>query len=214
LITDIDGNIYNTVKIGNQVWMAENLKTTKFNDGTPIPQVTESTAWSNLSTPGYCWYNNDINYKNTYGAIYNYYVFENDLTPPSPPMDKKLCPTGWHLPNVSEWKALMATADPEYDNFDHNKCLNCISFNAGAKLKEAGTIHWQSTTVDVSNETGFTALPGGSRVRDGSFKLIGQQGTWWMYGNMFVSMSYMSNDVGADLDQPRKIGHSVRCLKD
>ena len=91
-VTDVDGNIYNTVKIGNQVWMAENLKTTKFNDGTPIPQVIDSIAWSNLTTPGFCWYNNDeTSYKNIYGALYNEYV--TDI------MDKDVCPTGWDLPD-------------------------------------------------------------------------------------------------------------------
>ena len=87
-ITDKDGNVYTSVTIGTQVWMVENLKTTKYNDGTPIPNVTDNTEWSNLTTPAYCWYDNDITKKNPYGALYNGYAVRTG----------KLCPTGWHVP--------------------------------------------------------------------------------------------------------------------
>jgi len=107
-ITDIDGNYYTTVTIGTQVWMVENLKTTKYNDGTGIPLVTDNTVWCNLSTPGYCWYNNDeTTYKNPYGALYNWHTVHTG----------KLCPSGWHVPTDSEWITLtsyfggMNTAD-------------------------------------------------------------------------------------------------------
>jgi len=97
-VTDIDGNVYHIVAIGTQVWMAENLKTTKYNDGTFIPLVTDSTAWGNLSTPGYCWYNNDAaTYKNTYGALYNWFTVNTG----------KLSPKGWHIPSDTEWETLI-----------------------------------------------------------------------------------------------------------
>ena len=96
-VVDIDGNVYHTVTIGTQVWMVENLKTTRYNDGTAIPLVTDGTAWAALTTPGYCWYNNDsATYKNTYGALYNWYAVNTG----------KLAPTGWHVPTDSEWTVL------------------------------------------------------------------------------------------------------------
>ena len=98
-VTDIDGNAYHTVAIGTQVWMVENLKTTRYNDGTAIPLVTDSAVWGNLtSTPGYCWYNNDMSmYKNLYGALYNWYAVSTE----------KLAPEGWHVPTNSEWGVLI-----------------------------------------------------------------------------------------------------------
>lgn len=95
---DVDGNVYKTVTIATQRWMAENLKTTKLNDGTSIPNVTDGKAWKNLTTPGYCWYDNDPKYYgNTYGALYNFYAVETN----------KLCPTGWHVPTDAEWDILI-----------------------------------------------------------------------------------------------------------
>ena len=95
-ITDTDGNVYTSVAIGTQVWMVENLKTTKYNDNSAIPLVTDNTAWGNLSTSGYCWYSNDIANKTAYGALYNWYAVNTS----------KLCPTGWHVPIDAEWKIL------------------------------------------------------------------------------------------------------------
>jgi hypothetical protein len=98
LVKDIDGNVYDTVTVGTQTWMVENLKTTRYNDGTAIPLVTKSVAWETLSTPGYCWYNNDEStYKAPYGALYNWYTVNTG----------KLCPTGWHVPGDSEWIVLI-----------------------------------------------------------------------------------------------------------
>jgi uncharacterized protein (TIGR02145 family) len=95
-VKDIDGNVYKTVTIGKQVWMAENLKTAKYNDGKTIPLVTDNTEWSNLSAPAYCWYNNDIANKEVYGALYNWYTVNTN----------KVCPKGWHIPIDAEWTTL------------------------------------------------------------------------------------------------------------
>jgi len=144
-IKDIDGNKYLTVQIGDQRWMAENLKTTKFNDGTTIPNVTNNDEWSVLTTPGYRWYNDDAtSNKDIYGALYNWYVGGNG--------SKNVCPTGWHVPTSGEWSTLITYLGGQDV--------------AGGKLKATGTIEgndglWYSPNTDATNETGFSALPGG-----------------------------------------------------
>jgi uncharacterized protein (TIGR02145 family) len=155
-LKDIDGNYYNTIKIGVQIWMAENLRTTKFNDGESIPRVTDGAEWVNLSTPGYCWYDNDsTTYAFTYGALYNWYTINTG----------KLCPKGWHVPNDIEWITLTDYLGG--------------SDIAGGKLKEAGTIHWISPNTGATNESGFKALPGGDRWNNAIFGAMGYQGFWW-----------------------------------
>ena len=136
--TDIDGNVYHTVTIGTQIWMVENLKTTRYNDGSPIPFVTDSSSWSNLTTPGYCWYNNDTTNKNTYGALYNWFAVNTG----------KLAPTGWHVPTDDEWTTLTTYLGGESI--------------AGGKLKETGTTHWRTPNAGATNEIGFTASSGWS----------------------------------------------------
>ena len=120
--------------------MAENLKTTKYRDGTSIPLVTENTAWLNLTTPGYCWYNNDAaHYKSTYGALYNWYVLNAGSNG-----WKNVCPTGWHVPTDAEWTTLTTYLGGESI--------------AGGKLKETGTSHWLSPNTVATNETGLHTL--------------------------------------------------------
>jgi len=195
-VTDYDGNVYPTVTIGTQTWMAENLKTTKYNDGTAIPLVTNSTEWSNLTTPGYCWYNNDeASYKNTYGALYNWYTVNTE----------KLCPTGWHVPTDSEWVTLT-----DY--------LGGISV-AGGKLKETGTTHWKNPNTGATNESGFTALPGGYRSNDGAFDDVGYYGSWWSsteYSttNAYSRRLYYNYAYFYRLYYNKKLGYSVRCVRD
>ncbi|HLF36112.1 MAG TPA: fibrobacter succinogenes major paralogous domain-containing protein [Cyclobacteriaceae bacterium] len=194
-VMDGDGISYNTVKIGDQLWMSENLKTTKYNDGTPIPLVTDNTAWSNLKTPGYCWYNNDDGtFKNTYGALYNWYAVDTD----------KLCPAGWHIPTNDEWRTMI--------NFIGDSSI------AGNKMKEVGTIHWTSPNTDATNESGFTALPGGARYYNGYFADIGNFGYWWTTTEIdstsaLIRLLYCSSP-GIYTDRYDKWdGYSVRCLK-
>jgi uncharacterized protein (TIGR02145 family) len=198
-VTDVDGNTYSTVKICDQIWMAENLRTTKYNDGTSIPLVTSYSEWSNLGTPGYCWYgNSEVMFKIPYGALYNWYAVNTGM----------LCPAGWHIPNNAEWTVL-------------TDCLGGASI-AGGKLKEAGTEHWSSPNTGATNETGFTALPGAGRDEEGWFDyltLIGITGYWWssteessMYA-IYRSMSYGSSIVSSG-DYSKKGGFSVRCVKD
>ncbi len=150
---DRDSNTYKTVVIGSQCWMAENLRTTRFDDGTEIPYVTSGVEWGNLSTPAWCWYNNSINYGNTYGSLYNWFTV-NTGNP---------CPTGWHVPSEDDWSTAFTYLGETV---------------AGGKLKEAGTDHWQSPNTGATNEKGFTALPGGYRLSS-LFNDIYLSGKWW-----------------------------------
>jgi uncharacterized protein (TIGR02145 family) len=203
-VTDIDGNIYNTVKIGNQIWMAENLKTTKYNDGTAIQLVTDSASWS-ASFPynaAYCWYDNDeATYKNVYGALYKYYVINAD--------NENVCPTGWHVPTNNEWMLMLLAFDVNA-KIDY---LGSASLIAGGKLKETGTTHWLSPNIGATNESGFTALPGGHRLSDGTFIKVSKTGFWWSDGLSSFSLSY--NHIGVGWSEGSLgSGCSVRCLKD
>jgi len=196
-VNDIDGNVYQTVTIGTQTWMAENLKTTKYNDGTKIPLVTDKTTWTYMSTPAYCWYNNDsILYKNNgYGAIYNWYTVNTG----------KLAPVGWHIPTENEW----------------NELINYLGGNtvAGGKLKQAGFSNWTNPNTGATNETNFNALPSAGRGNnDATFEGIGLISYWWtatqqtsVYSR-FVSLGYNNAGVGQSGSQ-RINGLAVRCIK-
>src|SRR5574344_993327 len=152
-MTDIEGNTYKTVTIGTQTWMAENLKVTKYNDGAAIPNVTDNTAWSKLTTGALCDYDNTPSNSETYGKLYNWHAVNTG----------KLCPTGWHVPSDAEW----------------TKLTDYLTSDAGGKLKETGTTHWNSPNTSATNETGFTALPGGSRGYSGAFLNVCGYGYWW-----------------------------------
>ena len=196
LLTDTDGNVYKTVTIGSQTWMAENLKTTKYSNGISIPLVTDNTSWSYLSTPGYCWYDNDATAnKATYGALYNWYTVNTG----------KLCPTGWHVPTDAEWTVLLDFLGGWY--------------LAGGKLKEAGFTHWNSPNTSATNEIGFSALPSGSRGFFGEFFDIGNGGNWWSSTETDTNEAWyqdLANNycrMGRGRYSKRE-GYSVRCLGD
>jgi uncharacterized protein (TIGR02145 family) len=200
MIADIDGNFYNIVTIGTQVWLKENLKVTKYQDGTIIPNISDNTAWSGLSNGAYCWYNNNsATYKDTYGALYNWYTLSSGL----------LCPAGWHAPTDAEWHQLILFLDPSAP------LSNPESLIAGNKLKESGTTHWQSPNSGATNESGFTALPGGSRDINGAFSRIATSGFWWGSDNStawYRDLDY--NYAGVIRVSPnKKNGLSVRCIK-
>ncbi len=194
-VKDIDGNSYKTVNIGNQVWLKENLKTTRYNDGTPIPQVTDNDSWVGLSAPAYCWYANDSANKDTYGALYNFYAVATN----------KLCPSGWHAASHSEWTDLV--------NYIGDASV------AGDKLKEAGTSHWKSPNTNADNEFGFSALPGGYRSFNGAFNYLWIAGYWWsstLLKSSTVYFWYMRYDIRY-IDKfiaEKNNGFSIRCIKD
>jgi len=195
-VTDIDGNTYNAVTIGSQVWMTENLKTTKYNDGSPIPLITDDNQWINSSIGSYCWYNNDIlTYKSTYGALYNWYTVNTG----------KLAPIGWHIPSQAEINTLTAYLGG--------------STVAATKLKEAGNAHWVSLRNDATNSSGFTALPGGYRsCESGYFHNSGAWGVFWSSSEALTNGGrYMMEDTSKVFDYSsdrKKCGFSVRCIKD
>lgn len=206
-VKDGDGNNYNTKTIGTQTWLLENLKTTKLHGGsTIIPCVTNNTEWLNLTTLGYCWYNNDINYKNTYGALYNEYAVNTG----------RLCPIGWHVPNDNEWYILLLTLD----NTARFYSGHLSALKAGGKLKEVGTTHWLSPNAGANNESGFTGLPGGSRDPDGEFHGLQETGVWWssyedrvLYTSGIILLSF-SEEVWYLQRASETSGQSVRCIRD
>ena len=194
-IKDGDGNIYTSVKIGTQEWLVENLKSTSYIDGNAIPLVTDGGAWSTLSTPAYCWYNNnETANKNTYGALYNWYAVNSG----------KLCPDGWHIQTYDEWQVLV-----NYLGSD----------NLPGKLKEAGTSHWVNPNSGATNSSGFTALPGGQRSEGGLFDFAIYNGLWWTSSEISVQEAW-GIWIASDLTQvycsmeDKRQGYSVRCIKD
>jgi len=195
-VTDIDGNVYHTVTIGAQIWTVENLKTTKYNDGTPIPLVTDSADWSLRTTPGYCWYCNDTNIaKKTYGALYNWFAVNTG----------KLAPPGWHVPTDAEWCELAAYLGGEGV--------------AGGALKDTGVSCWLSPNAGATNQTGFSARPGGGRGCDGGFYGMGRRGHWWTATAYYASNS-SRRSLYADFASMERTyndnscGYSVRLVKD
>jgi uncharacterized protein (TIGR02145 family) len=193
-MNDCDGNNYKTIQIGTQTWMARNLKTTKYNDGTSIPIVTDATAWRDLSTPACCWQNNDPVRKVTYGVLYNWHTVNTG----------RLCPSGWHIPNDAEWTILTDFLGGENV--------------AGGKLKESGFSHWNSPNTCATDEHYFKALPGGIRLAnsDESFNSLFEMGCWWtatFTGEWATSrtMSDNSNHVQKSF-YSKKCGVSVRCV--
>lgn len=208
-VADITGNTYKTIQIGSQTWMAENLKTSKLNDGTDIPLIVNTGEWRGLSTPAYCWYLNDEpTYKNPYGAIYNWHTVNS----------AKLCPTGWHVPGTEEWTTL-------------SNYLGGDSVAFG-KLRETGTTHWVTADAEVTNNSGFTALPGGMRdvipyvdvfVENDIFHELGYEGEFWstdigtsdMFGTVYGETFGISHENSCGISEHYKCaGFSVRCVKD
>jgi uncharacterized protein (TIGR02145 family) len=154
-VTDYDGNVYQTVKIGSQIWMVGNLQVTHYNNGDVIPNVTDQTAWNGLTTGALCAYNNDQSNVTTYGYLYNYYVVADA---------RGICPAGWHVPSQAEFETLSQTCGGDAV--------------AGGALKEAGTTHWGAPNTGATNSSGFTALPGGGRLTSGFVGLGGSVVFW------------------------------------
>jgi uncharacterized protein (TIGR02145 family) len=198
-IRDGDGNGYSSVTIGEYVWLVENLKTTRYNDGTKIPLVPDPSEWSSLTTDGYCWFNNDASKnKAVYGALYNWYAVNTG----------NLCPVGWHVPSYSEWNELVYELGGKYF--------------AGPGLKETGTAHWDENNTSSTNESGFTALPGGYRDKDGLFLTYGNYSwfgaKWWSAtedkltaGSIGLGGYSPYVDIRFDL---KSEGYSIRCMQD
>ena len=196
-VTDKDGNVYKTVTIGTQVWMAENLKTTKYLNGELIGTTTlTSSDISAESTPKYQWPSGgNESSVGTYGRLYTWYAVTDS---------RNVCPAGWHVPTNAEFTTLMTYLGGDAI--------------AGLKLKETGTTHWNSPNTGATNETGFTALPGGYRGYEGTYNFIGYTGYFWSEteydaNNGWYRGLYYNGDYDHNLSNSKKVGFAVRCLK-
>jgi len=211
-VTDIDGNIYNTVQIGNQCWTQSNLKVSKYRNGDNIPTGLSNSAWENTTSGAYAIYdNNDPVNDGLYGKLYNWYTVNDS---------RGLCPTGWHVPSDGEWNVLVKYLDPSADTV----CGNCWQSSiAGGALKSTAMQPtpggWASPDTGATNSSGFTALPGGLRYNDGGFYNVASYGYWWSSSVSSGSnawnrdLYYTSSNIGR-LIYGRANGFSVRCLKD
>ena len=212
VMVDVEGNYYNTVKIGEQVWMAENLRTRKYNDGSEIPLVTNNTDWDNLTSPAYAWYNNDsTTYADPYGALYNWYAVD-----PGSNGGKNICPTGWHVPTVDDVVIL-------------EDLLGGLEVSGG-KMKEAGLDHWDSPNTGATNESGLTVLGAGYRAPNGTFVSIRNESSLHVAAPSDTTISVMgltaqdanlvfstvpSKNANTPNSNPLEdYGYSIRCLKD
>ncbi len=209
---------YPTVVLGNgQEWMAQNLRTTQYNDGTPINLVTDPTQWAanynnGTTVPMMSWYDNDqATYTaNTFGALYNWYAVS-----PTTNGNRNVCPVGWHVPTDAEWNTLIGYLDPSYNP----SAQGTQSTTAGGKMKSTGTQYWLSPNQDATNESGFSGLPGGGRDYVGSFDDVGYFGYWWSSTEGATSSAwyrYLNYDSGNvdSYTNVKTIGFSVRCLRD
>lgn len=203
-VTDVDGNVYRTIRIGGQVWMAENLNATRYNDGTTINHVPDNATWSDMDSGAWCWYSNDAKYEKPYGKLYNWHAISKG----------DICPQGWHIPtetdigNTSEWKTLIfQLGGPDI---------------AGRRLKERGTAHWLAPNIGARNDTGFNGVPGGSRRADGAFDGVRFEGLYWTTMELNVleyswarSRILLYDSTRIDyFDGDKRMGLSVRCVKD
>jgi uncharacterized protein (TIGR02145 family) len=196
IMTDIDGNIYHTVKIGTQVWMVENLKTAKYRNGEAISNVTNNVSWAALTTGAYCDYNNTPSYSITYGKLYNWYAVNDN---------RDIAPSGWHVPTDAEWTTLTTY-------------LSGIDVS-GARLKETGTTHWTSPNYGATNSSGFSALPGGYRYSNGEFDYVSIYGEWWSSSENTISYAFFrylsfADEKVAISTNNKLCGLSIRCVKD
>lgn len=210
-LQDVEGNTYHTITIGTQVWMVENLKTTKYNDSTPIPNLTEDSGWATDVKGAYCNYENNESYVSNYGRLYNGTAVNTG----------KLAPKGWHVPSCDEWRTMIAYLGGEAV--------------AGGKSKAISS-SWSSPNTGATNESGFTALPGGARFRQytsagyySHYSGVGKYGYWWCSDsedkgsnsyidpnspNSYRYTEYDSSEFTYLVNPEIQVGCSVRCVKD
>lgn len=190
-MTDQNGNTYKTVTIGTQVWMAENLRTTKYRNGDPIPNVTNATSWDTLKIGAYCYYDNNNKYINVYGFLYNWYAVTDS---------RNLAPDGWHVATIYEWLAMITfVGDGSY-------------WLQEKMIEEAGGNHW-IYSIGATNESGFTALPGGIRRRwiTTSGLNIAKPSEYMFLGQAYNFWTQTSPD---SVEYTPNSGKSIRCVKD
>ncbi len=223
-VTDIDGNIYHTITIGKQVWMVENLKTTTFRDGTPIPNIAENEEWGQLTTSAFCDYENSSNNSDKYGRLYNWYAASDT---------RNIAPSGWRVPTEADWD--------ELDKYLRENGFNASPSEQSTAKALAALTGWQASSnpgsvgntdfPDLRNKTGFTALPGGERSRYGDYFGSGSISAWWSTGSLeqiggkdggyviqeevgIGSWIQSESTYFTGLSTPKSFGLSIRCLMD
>lgn len=194
-VTDIDGNVYETANIGNKVWMAENLRVTRYRTGDPIPSIDDMTEWNSLENGALVHYENTEMFNDLYGKLYNWYAA---IDP------RGVCPVGWRLPTEEDWTTLA-------------NLLGGIE-TAGGKMKARGTRDWANPNVAATNESGFTGLPGGIRRYDGEFIGIGKIGFWWSSTqtgpvSVWSRGLYHAERRLIKANHSKNNGFSIRCIK-
>lgn len=195
-VTDIDGNVYHTIKIGEQIWMVENLKTTKYRNGDEISHVSGNSQWSQLTKGAYCFYNNNSNTPGEYGKLYNWYAAKDN---------RNIAPEGWRIPTDADFTQLI--------NFLGGQ------ETAGGNMKEKNSSHWSAPNTGATNESGFTALPGGLRHEDGSFNFLKQHASFWSTTasntyDAFIRDLYFESAAITRHEFSKKSGFSIRCIKE
>jgi len=206
-LTDYDGNVYQTIRICNQWWMAENLKVTHYRNEVKIPNVTDNTEWAGLTTGAYCEYDNNADNVATYARLYNWYAIIDG---------QDIAPVGWHVPTDAEWKQLEMYLGMSQSEAD---AIYSRGTTEGGKLKESGTSHWLSPNVGATNESGFTGLPGGYRYGYGAYGYVGILALFWSsteYSSSYAwyrALSYSYSEVHRTYVD-KQYGFSVRCVKD
>jgi uncharacterized protein (TIGR02145 family) len=211
-VSDIDGNVYRTIVIGSQEWTLTNLKTTKLNNGTAIPNVTNDNAWAVLTTPGYCWYYNDKAAYEKYGALYNWYTVNTGT----------LAPMGWRVPTDADWTVLENYLIANRYNYDGTTTGNKIAKSMAAmvwitSMVDSGSI---GNNLSTNNKSGFSALPGGYRWTDGVFLNQSLGGRWWSATeydasySWYRNLNYDGNNLGRDYRYYKICGFSVRLVRD
>lgn len=207
IVEDIDGNTYETVEIGNQIWMAENLRVTHYRSGTGINFVTGG-VWSDMTSGAYCAYDNSESTAKTYGYLYNWYAVTDG---------RNIAPEGWHMPTEAEWKELELYLDMSQAEVDKENVWR--GTDEGGKLKEAGTTHWASPNTGATNVSGFSAIPGGYRHSGGTFSSLGASANFWAsteHGSDNAwrrLLGYNHSDVYKH-DSNKHEGYSVRLIRD
>ncbi len=195
-VSDKEGNVYKTVVLDNKTWMAENLRATKYKNGEAIQTTDPKMDISKVAVPKYFWaYNGNDSLSKIYGNLYTWFVVQDP---------RGVCPDGFHVPSDLEWISLINSLDG--------------NFEAGAKMKEVDFSHWMKPNSNATNESGFTALPGGYRENDGKFYVLGFRGYWWSSKKNYVYIAWNSsliynNDILERLDFIKKNGLSIRCVK-
>lgn len=207
---DIDGNVYQTIQICDQIWTTENLKVTRYRNGDPIPNITDNTSWRDLSTGAYCNYDNDVNYVEAYGRLYNWYAVDDS---------RGLAPEGWHIPSDEEWKQLemcLGMSQSEADGTSYR------GTDEGGKLKEPGIVYWRTPNTGATNESGFTARGGGGRVYvGGAFGNLTYFAHFWSVsedvsevGESWYRLLDHNNAQVSRMSFDKWSGFSIRFIKD